>query len=225
MYIERLFAPHWGWIDALFLCPKFMGKSERLEVWFLSKIVYSPDKPNDCRYCHFWKNNKTGCCLGEDKCYYLISVPQKPKLECDGCPYGRDHPCIGWCTKKILKELGVRWYVWACPLPKAQRLSILWVSSTSLEVSFLLFRPLSVWIKRHDIPQLPSGKRKFPAERCGENEWRMITSTVSNQNCSHSIEFRRCYSPTRDFGTSLPMPRCCTVYCLIAWVYLPGMDG
>ena len=39
----------------------------------------------------------------------------------------------------------------------------------------------------------------------------MITSTVSNQNCSHSIEFRRCYSPTRDFGTSLPMPRCCTV--------------
>ena len=70
-----------------FLCTKFMGKSERLEVWFLSKIVYSPDKPNDCRYCHFWKNNKTGCCLGEDKCYYLISVPQKPKLEFYGCPY------------------------------------------------------------------------------------------------------------------------------------------
>ena len=22
MYIERLFAPHWGWIGALFLCPK-----------------------------------------------------------------------------------------------------------------------------------------------------------------------------------------------------------
>ena len=21
MYIERLFAPHWGWIGALFLCP------------------------------------------------------------------------------------------------------------------------------------------------------------------------------------------------------------
>lgn len=58
----------------------------------MSKIAYSPDKPNDCRYCHFWKNNKKGCCLGEDKCYYLISVPQKPKSECDGCPYGRDHP-------------------------------------------------------------------------------------------------------------------------------------
>ena len=22
IYIERLFAPHWGWIGALFLCPK-----------------------------------------------------------------------------------------------------------------------------------------------------------------------------------------------------------
>ena len=37
----------------------------------MSKIVYSPDKPNDCRYCHFWKNNKTGCCLDEENCYYL----------------------------------------------------------------------------------------------------------------------------------------------------------
>ena len=24
----------------------------------MSKIVYSPDKPNDCRYCHFWKTIK-----------------------------------------------------------------------------------------------------------------------------------------------------------------------
>lgn len=71
----------------------------------MSKIVYSPDKPNDCRYCHFWKNNKTGCCLGEENCYYLISVPPKPKSECEGCPYGRDHPCIGWCTRKIMKEV------------------------------------------------------------------------------------------------------------------------
>ena len=74
----------------------------------MSKIVYSPDKPNDCRYCHFWKNNKTGCCLGEENCYYLISVPPKSKSECEGCPYGRDHPCIGWCTRKIMKEVGVR---------------------------------------------------------------------------------------------------------------------
>lgn len=24
---------------------------------------------------------------------------------CDGCPYGKHQPCIGWCTRKILKEL------------------------------------------------------------------------------------------------------------------------
>ena len=42
----------------------------------MSKIVYSPDKPNDCRYCHFWKNNKTGCCLGEENCYYLWVVTE-----------------------------------------------------------------------------------------------------------------------------------------------------
>lgn len=47
----------------------------------MSKIVYSPDKPNDCRYCHFWKNNKTGCCLGEENCYYLRSdlLPDKDR--------------------------------------------------------------------------------------------------------------------------------------------------
>lgn len=86
MYIERLFAPVSGMDRRSFFMPKFMGKSERLEVWFLSKIVYSPDKPNDCRYCHFWKNNKTGCCLGEEKCYYLRSdlLPDKDRrrIEC-----------------------------------------------------------------------------------------------------------------------------------------------
>ena len=43
-------------------------------------------KANDCRYCHFWKNNKTGCCLGEEKCYYLRSdlLPDKDRrrIEC-----------------------------------------------------------------------------------------------------------------------------------------------
>ena len=31
-YIERLFAPHWGWIDALFLCPNPRVNLKRLEV-------------------------------------------------------------------------------------------------------------------------------------------------------------------------------------------------
>lgn len=71
----------------------------------MQEVRYAPDKPSDCRKCYFWKS---GCSLGKDNCYYLISVPLKVKTECDGCPYGRDHPCIGWCTKKILRELGIR---------------------------------------------------------------------------------------------------------------------
>ena len=69
----------------------------------MSKIVYSPDKPNDCRYCHFWKNNKTGCCLGEENCYYLISVSPKPKSECEGCPYIADR-------RRVTKDSFERWY-------------------------------------------------------------------------------------------------------------------
>ena len=72
----------------------------------MSKTVYAADKPNDCRYCYFWKNK--GCSLGKENCYYLISVPSMPKSECDGCPYGRHSPCIGWCTKQIMREMGVR---------------------------------------------------------------------------------------------------------------------
>lgn len=68
---------------------------------------YAADKPRDCRYCYFWKNKKRGCILGEENCYYLITEPDRPLTPCDGCPYGRDRPCIGWCTKKILGQLEV----------------------------------------------------------------------------------------------------------------------
>ena len=44
----------------------------------------------------------------------------------------------------------------------------------------------------------------------------MITSTVSSLICSHSTEFRKCYSQTKDFGISQLMQKCCMVYCLIA---------
>ena len=155
-----------------FFMPKIKGKSKGLEVSTLSGINYSQDKPKECRYCYFWKNNRVGCELGSDNCFYRI--PQKQAIsECDGCPYGRASPCIGWCTKRILKEMGMT------PFQK----------------------------------------------RGGENGWRMITSTVSSLICSHSTEFRRFYSQTKDFGISQPMPKCYTVYCLIAWVYLPRIDG
>ena len=107
-YIHRAsICPHRGWIGALFM-PKTMGKYKRLEVFYLSKPVYTADKPSDCHYCYFWTNGRKGCRLGRNNCYYLISLPPKPKSECDGCPYGRDHPCIGWCTKKVMREVGLR---------------------------------------------------------------------------------------------------------------------
>lgn len=68
---------------------------------------YAADKPESCRHCYFWKRKKRCCGLGEENCYYLIIEKPKPKTECDGCPYGRDHPCIGWCTKKIMCEIGL----------------------------------------------------------------------------------------------------------------------
>ena len=105
-YIHRAsICPALGMDRRSFFMPKTMGKYKRLEVFYLSKPVYAADKPSDCHYCYYWTNGRKGCRLGRNNCYYLISLPPKPKSECDGCPYGRDHPCIGWCTKKVSHEL------------------------------------------------------------------------------------------------------------------------
>ncbi|RGO83987.1 hypothetical protein DXB04_14965 [Enterocloster bolteae] len=69
------------------------------------KTQYVVDKPSDCRYCYYWKNQRKGCSLGKANCYYRISPSPKPKSDCDECPYGRVQPCIGWCTKKLLREV------------------------------------------------------------------------------------------------------------------------
>lgn len=68
---------------------------------------YSSDKPKDCHYCYFWKNNKVGCELGTENCCYRVQI-RKTVSECSDCPYGRASPCIGWCTRKILEEMGLR---------------------------------------------------------------------------------------------------------------------
>lgn len=70
----------------------------------MNKTLYAADKPEDCRQCYFWKGSRKGCSLGTENCYYLVSEPPKKKSECDDCPYGRCHPCIGWCMKKILRK-------------------------------------------------------------------------------------------------------------------------
>ena len=104
-YVHRAsICPALGMDRRSFFMPKPMGKYKRLEVFYLSKPVYTADKPSDCHYCYFWTNGRKGCRLGRNNCYYLISLPPKPKSECDGCPYGRDHPCIGWCTKKVISK-------------------------------------------------------------------------------------------------------------------------
>ena len=51
--------------------PKPMGKYKRLEVFYLSKPVYTADKPSDCHYCYFWTNGRKGCRLGRNNCYYF----------------------------------------------------------------------------------------------------------------------------------------------------------
>ena len=108
-YLHRAsICPALGMDRRSFFMPKPMGKYKRLEVFYLSKPVYTADKPSDCHYCYYWTNGRKGCRLGRNNCYYLISLPPKPKSECDGCPYGRDHPCIGWCTKKVMREVGLR---------------------------------------------------------------------------------------------------------------------
>lgn len=61
------------------------------------------DKPRDCQYCYYWSKKAPHCTYGS-KCYYSKPepAPKKPEGKCAGCPYGRDFPCIGWCTKDVL---------------------------------------------------------------------------------------------------------------------------
>ena len=72
----------------------------------MQEYVYAADKPSDCKFCYFWRGT-TGCTMSKHGCYYLIQEPDI-KTECDGCPYGAHQPCIGWCTKKIMREVGIK---------------------------------------------------------------------------------------------------------------------
>ena len=67
---------------------------------------HTQDKPKDCRYCYFWKKS-TGCTYkGKTGCYY---EPENtaPVTECTNCPYKRSGPCIGWCTREVLRSVGL----------------------------------------------------------------------------------------------------------------------
>lgn len=66
------------------------------------------DEPDRCRDCSFWKGKRKGCVLADGECPSLNIILPKPEPKCGGCPYGRNQPCIGWCTLKIMQELGLR---------------------------------------------------------------------------------------------------------------------
>ena len=69
----------------------------------MCEVRYASDKPKECKYCYFWEGKKKGCQLGEERCYYLLppEKEKKKKSPCDGCPYGRVSPCIGYCLREI----------------------------------------------------------------------------------------------------------------------------
>ena len=69
------------------------------------EVRYAEDKPKSCKFCYWWDPDEKCCELGEEKCYYLLpEEPKKPAGPCDGCPYGRNNPCIGVCMKKVLGQ-------------------------------------------------------------------------------------------------------------------------
>ena len=73
----------------------------------MGDIKYADDKPKDCRYCHWWGGKREGCTLGEEDCYYRLPErePGESGNKCDGCPYKRSVPCIGFCISDIVKEI------------------------------------------------------------------------------------------------------------------------
>lgn len=67
-------------------------------------VRYYADRPSSCKSCYFWKNNKRGCILGKNNCYYLAEAPKKSK--CDGCPYAKGRTCASLaCYKELEKRI------------------------------------------------------------------------------------------------------------------------
>lgn len=83
---------------------------------------YANDKPKSCEYCYFWRGKHKGCERSE--CFYLLPEETEKSMvktasegaepleeeSCEGCPYGKYSPCIGYCLEQIIRELKVRRY-------------------------------------------------------------------------------------------------------------------
>lgn len=62
-------------------------------------------KPKSCKFCYWWSDKKR--CCERSSCYYERMVDIPPPSECDLCPYHKSQPCIGWCTRDIMREMGL----------------------------------------------------------------------------------------------------------------------
>ena len=63
---------------------------------------YMDDMPYSCRYCYWWLDKAKDC--ARISCWYLL--PEEPKREgCAACPYGRIHPCIGYCIDELQRDV------------------------------------------------------------------------------------------------------------------------
>lgn len=60
-----------------------------------------------CSDCLYWLGGKGGCAFTGLPCPFYAQAPapaaEPPRSVCRSCPYGRDSPCIGWCTKEVLR--------------------------------------------------------------------------------------------------------------------------
>lgn len=76
-----------------------------VRILLINGIRYYSDRPHDCRKCYFWKNNKIGCTLGKENCYYLAeAIKTEQEKKCEGCPYAKGYPCVTACCYKDLRK-------------------------------------------------------------------------------------------------------------------------
>ena len=76
----------------------------------MTEVGYASDKPSDCAYCYFFSAGRKKCKRKE--CFYRISSPPLRRKvthwePCEGCPYGKHTPCLGYCIDEfhlLLKE-------------------------------------------------------------------------------------------------------------------------
>lgn len=61
-------------------------------------------KPKSCKFCCWWSAKKRRC--ERASCYYERQA-KATLTDCGNCPYRKSQPCIGWCTRKIMRELGL----------------------------------------------------------------------------------------------------------------------